>query len=130
MAMSNTHAFSKDLYGELVEVCEDAIITIDERQRICLFNRSAQRVFGYKAEEVLGEPMEMLMPEHFAQVHSRHFNGFAASRTRSKFMSDRPRISGRRKDGSEFPAEITISKVEAGGRLYIAAVLRDVTERQ
>ena len=89
----------------LLDTAVDAIIAIDQTQRIRLFNRGAEAIFGYRAEEVLGRPLEMLLPASSREAHRGHVRGFAASAVPGRYMGDRGEIRGRRKDGSEFPAE-------------------------
>jgi len=117
-----------DLAAVLVLV-PDAVIVIDEDQRIRFFNRGAESIFGYEAPEVLGKPLDILIPERFARVHREHVRDFARSPVKTRLMGERTGIAGVRKSGEEFPAEASISKVETGGRRMFAVVLRDDTER-
>jgi PAS domain S-box-containing protein len=112
-----------------VDLAEDAILSVDEDQRIVLFNRGAERTFGYVADEVVGQPLDLLIPERFWGVHHYHMRAFAESPVDARVMGERRPVHGRRKDGTEFPADVTISKFRDGGRLYLNAILRDVTER-
>jgi PAS domain S-box-containing protein len=122
-------AISLAARAKLTNLAEDAIISVDENQRIVLFNRGAERTFGYRAEEVIGQPLETLFPTRYAAVHREHMAGFATSPIAARAMGERRPVLGRRKDGTEFHAEVTISKFREDGRLYFSAILRDVTER-
>jgi PAS domain S-box-containing protein len=108
----------------------DAIVAIDQYQNIALFNRAAERMFGRAAQEVMGQPVTLLMPPHLARAHQGHVRGFMASGTGSRTMAPMLEITGLRADGSQFPVESTISQTLIDGRRQLTAVLRDVTERR
>jgi PAS domain S-box-containing protein len=107
-----------------------AVISVDEEQRICLFNRGAEAIFGHAAAEALGQPLEMLMPARFRKVHREHFNVFAGGPEVSRAMGKRGEFPALRKDGTEFPAEASILKLESGGRAIFTSLVRDITERK
>ncbi|HEX9180399.1 MAG TPA: ATP-binding protein, partial [Burkholderiales bacterium] len=114
----------------MLGIAEDAVIIADYGQRIRFFNQGAEKVFGYTAAEVLGQPLEMLLPPESRPSHHAHVEHFAVSGDAARRMGERGEISGRRKDGSVFPAEASICRLHtAGGTLY-TAILRDVTERR
>jgi two-component system cell cycle sensor histidine kinase/response regulator CckA len=117
-------------FAGIVEISDDAIISLDRDQRITLFNRGAERIFGYRASEVLGRPLEMILPPRFAEIHQTHVSDFEHSPDALRPMAERSDIYGRRKDGSEFPAEASISKFEIAGELVLSVRLRDVSERR
>ncbi|MBK5268459.1 MAG: PAS domain S-box protein [Acidimicrobiia bacterium] len=122
---------SERRYRELFETAADAIIGIDGDNRIVLFNRQAESVFGYRAEDVIGEPLVMLLPERFRDIHPHHVEGFAQGRVSRRFETSADRVLvGLRRSGEEFPIEITISKRPVDGSLEFTAVVRDITERQ
>ncbi len=115
----------------IVSASADAIISIDERQRITLFNEGAERIFGWTAAEALGAPLDLLIPERFREPHRAHVARFAAGATSSRGMGHRQApILGLRKSGEEFPADAAISKIAVGGATILTAALRDVTTRQ
>jgi PAS domain S-box-containing protein len=114
----------------MVEISADAIISVDERYRIILFNSGAEQIFGYSRSEVLGRPLETLLPERFRSHHGAHMEAFAEGRQPARRMGERREIAGVRKDGQEFPAEASISRMDTPeGRIY-TVVLRDVTDRR
>jgi PAS domain S-box-containing protein len=114
----------------LLAIAADAIIAIDEQQRITLFNHGAEVVFGYASVEVLGQPLEFLLPERFRHNHSDHVRAFGAASVPARRMGERQEIYARRKDGHEFAAEASICKLEVGGRRSFMVVLRDISERK
>ena len=116
--------------SSIVEISLDAIVGADERQRITLFNHGAELTFGYGRDEVLGKPVEVLIPERLRAMHRAHFAGFIASPESTRRWHERTvPIRAVRKNGEEFPAEASISKFDAGGERMITVVLRDVSER-
>jgi PAS domain S-box-containing protein len=114
----------------ILDIADDAIISIDRSQRIILFNRGAERIFGYTKEEALGQPLEMLLPNAARFGHSRHVQSFSHSPTAARRMAERSEIAGRRRDGSEFPAEASISRLGEGEDVIYTAILRDVTQQK
>ena len=120
---------SPELLGRILELADDAIISVDAQYRITLFNQGAERIFGYSAAEAIGRPLDLLLPARVAEVHRRHVGDFERSSVPARPMAERGRILGRRKDGSEFPAEASIAKVDVDGRKMFAVILRDVAER-
>jgi len=119
-----------DQLAEIIEIAEDGIVTVDARQEIVLFNRGAAKTFGYTPEEVVGKPLELLLPERFRPPHRGQVEGFAAAASAARLMGERREVYGRRKDGTEFPAEVSISKFGTGPAVLITAIVRDVTERK
>jgi PAS domain S-box-containing protein len=114
----------------IVEIADDAIISVDSSQRIVLFNRGAERLFGYPRSEIVGHPLDLLLPAGAAQVHRRHIEEFARAPEVARRIGERRKVSGRRKDGSEFPAEGSVSKLALGGEWLFTVILRDVTARR
>ena len=114
----------------ILSIAADAIISIDEKGRIVLFNQGAEKIFGYADAEVMGQPLETLIPQRFRASHEGHIQRFAASGTTAQRMGERQEVAGLRKDGSEFPAEASISKLVIDGNTTFTVVLRDVTERK
>jgi PAS domain S-box-containing protein len=121
---------SESRFEGILKIAEDAIISVDSSQRILLFNQGAETVFGYTATEVIGKPLDVLLPERFAYAHRGHVEEFARSTEVSRTMAQRREVFGRRKDGREFPAEASISKLEAGEHVVFTVILRDITERK
>src|SRR5689334_19252082 len=122
---------SEAKFSGILAIAADAIITIDEAQRIIHFNHGAEEIFGYTAAEAIGQPLTVLLPERFRSMHERHVKDFGASAESARRMGHRRAVAGRRKNGSEFPAEASISKLDlpTGQRIY-TVLLRDITERK
>jgi PAS domain S-box-containing protein len=115
--------------GGIVESAMDAVITIDELQRIVQFNAAAERVFRWPRGAVLGQRLDMLIPARLRAVHLQHIERFAQTAVTSRGMGRQAVLSGLRADGSEFPIEASISQhVEDEHKLF-TVILRDVTER-
>lgn len=117
----------------IVNTATDAIISVDQDQRIILFNQGAEIIFGYSAAEMLGQPLDRLLPAQFGEIHRRHIRDFAAApeaSRASRHMAEGREISGRRKDGTEFPAEASIAKSTVNARTALTVILRDMSERK
>jgi PAS domain S-box-containing protein len=117
-------------FSSIVDIAADAIVSVDDGQIITLFNQGAERIFGYQAAEVIGRPLDLLLPPDVHEVHREHIRQFAGSRDSARRMGERSEVRGRRKTGEIFPAEASISKFDVGGRHVFTAVLRDVTDRR
>ena len=116
----------------IIDISADAIICVDREQRVLFFNEGAEAIFGYARDEVLGQRLDMLLPEQLRALHARHVDAFGQSPVRARRMGERQEIEGRRKNGEQFPAEAAIAKLEPGegDAVMYSVVLRDVTERR
>ena len=114
----------------IVDISPEAIISVDIDQRILLFNQGAEMIFGYTANEALGQTLDMLLPVDARKVHPIHFERFARSPAYRRAFEERLEIFGLRKDGNEFPAEASISKLDLGGELLFTVMLHDISERK
>lgn len=117
-------------FASIVDIAADAIISVDEDQVITLFNQGAERIFGYKGSEVIGQPLDLLLPTDAHEVHREHIRQFARMGMLARRMGERSEVRGRRKNGEVFPAEASISQIDIEGRRVFTAVLRDITERR
>ncbi|NOZ73746.1 MAG: PAS domain S-box protein, partial [Chloroflexi bacterium] len=124
--------YDKSLLSTILELAPNAIIVVDNEQRIILFNRSAENIFGYKAEEVFGKPLDILLPPTAIDVHRDQVNHFVREGYASRRMEERGHkgsLQGRRKDGSLFPIEVSIGVIPyAKGRIAVA-IVHDISER-
>jgi two-component system sensor kinase len=121
---------SEELLAEILDNAAEAIISIDESQHITVFNQGAEQIYGYSANEVLGKRLDVLLPERFIEVHRQHVRNFAAAPEKARRIAEGIQVFGRRKDGSEFPAEASISKLKLAAGTIFTVILWDVTERK
>jgi len=116
-------------YREVLQMAADGIISIDDAQRVVVFNAGAEELFGYRPEDVIGKPLDLLLPDDVAGRHSGFVAAFADGPAQSRQMGGRRHLLGRRKDGSLVNIEVGISSRSESGRTLCTAVVRDVTER-
>ncbi len=116
-----------DDFGKLFDAAPDAMVLVDGSGRVALVNAQTERLFGYPRGEILGQPVEMLVPERLREIHLGHRAGyFAHPDVRPAGLE----LYGRRQDGSEFPVEIRLSPIDLGGATVSVAAIRDITERK
>lgn len=116
--------------ARILLMAEDAIVSCDADQAITFFNLKAEAMFGYGAEEIIGQPLTLLLPEAARAAHPAQVEAFGAGRVASRMMSERQEVEGRRRSGEIFPLEAAITKVSVGGTLTYTAHLRDITARK
>lgn len=116
---------------DALQLIDDAVICTDENGRILLFNRAAERGFGYSAAETIGQPVEILLPLPERTKHALQVQGYLVEGTNlSRFMGAKREVTGRRKDGTEFPTEAILSRHLVDGSTILTVVHRDITERK
>jgi PAS domain S-box-containing protein len=117
--------------GAIVDSAMDAVITVDEEQKIVLFNRAAEQVFHVRREEMLGTPLDRLLPARFRDAHHGHIEGFGRTGVTSRRMGDVTTLWALRgNDGEEFPIEASISQAVEGSKRFFTVILRDITVRK
>ena len=114
----------------IVDSAMDAIISIDAQQHITLFNRAAERIFGYESREVLGHRLDLLIPARFHRGHHRHVETFGGTGVSSRPMMAQRIVTALRKSGEEFPIDASISQNEIRGQRFYTVILRDVSMRE
>jgi len=121
---------SEAKFAGILDIAADAIITVDDAQRILHFNTGAELIFGYSRTEMLGQPLERLIPARFRAAHEGHMRRFAAGAETARRMGERREIFGLRRGDIEFAAEASISRLATPTGTLFTVVLRDITERK
>src|SRR6266851_5007412 len=126
---TSTSAVSDAVYKTLVESAPDGIVIVGQEGRIVVVNSQTENLFGYDRAELINKPIEVLIPERFRGKHRGHRAGFM-SNLQLRPMGAGLELHGMRKDGSEFPLEISLSSVQTPNGLLVSAVVRDITDRK
>ena len=126
----SAHALTENQFYNIINIASDAIITTDEDLAIVNFNSGAEEIFGYTAEEIIGQHLNTLIPPRFRSAHDEHVRHFARSGVPARRMGERRQIWGLRKQGEEFPCEASISQLRIEGEVLFTVVLRDISDRK
>lgn len=121
--------FGEQVFRELLEAAPYALVLVDEEGRIVLINVQTERLFGYARDELIGRTLESLLPEPFRDQHRQHRARYTAD-PYLRPMGEQLELYGLRRDGSQFPAEVSLSPLVCQDRLYISAALRDISQRK
>jgi PAS domain S-box-containing protein len=112
----------------IIGSARDAIITVDENQRIILFNSAAERILRCPAAEAIGGPLDRFLPERFRRHHAGHVDAYGKTGVSARDMGPISPMYGRRADGEEFPIQASISQVHSGGQKLYTVILQDITQ--
>jgi PAS domain S-box-containing protein len=129
LAQSALHQ-SQDQITAIIQSAMDAIITVDETQRVVIFNAAAEKMFGRTQAEATGQSLEQFIPQRFRQGHAEHIHRFGHTGVSNRAMGTLGAIWGVRSNGEEFPVEASISQAQSGSRKLFTVILRDITERK
>ena len=121
---------SEARFSEIIDLAPDAVISIDRERRILMASKAVTAIFGYDPEELIGQPIEILLPERFRSGHGDLIEKFRASSDITRDMNRRGKVMGLRKEGTEFPAEASIGKIGDDGNSEFIVLLHDITERE
>lgn len=114
----------------IIQSAMDAIITVDEAQRVVIFNAAAEKMFGCTQAEATGQSLEQFIPQRFRQGHADHIHRFGHTGVSNRAMGTLGAIWGLRSSGEEFPVEASISQAESGSQKLFTVILRDITEHK
>ncbi|MBU1065383.1 PAS domain S-box protein [bacterium] len=120
---------SEEKYRSLVNTANDAIISVDSRGNIVFWNSAAEKFFGYPADETIGKPVTVIIPERFREVHQKEMMR-VVSTEKSNIIGKTVEITGLRKDASEFPLEISFASWKTREGVFFTSIVRDITERK
>ena len=121
--------FDDPIFAGLLEAAPDAMLCVDSDGLIVLVNAQAERLFGYPREELAGQPVEILVPDAIKAGHPALRAGYAAN-PQPRLMGAGLELSGRRRDGTTFPAEISLSALDTDQGILVSAAIRDVTQQR
>ena len=120
----------RERFRALLESAPDAMVIVDRSGKILLVNARAEKLFGYQRAELIGQPVELLVPERFKKQHPLHRERMLDSGQQSRQLCSGLELFGLRKDGSEFPAEISLSPIRTVDGLVVSSDIRDISERK
>lgn len=120
---------SEERFRSVTETAHDAIVMADQKGAIVLWNKGAQTIFGYSANEVLGQPLTLLMPERYHDGHRKGLQRFLQT-GEARVIGKTVELHGKRKDGGEFPLELSLTSWKTGNEIFFSGIIRDISERK
>jgi two-component system, cell cycle sensor histidine kinase and response regulator CckA len=127
---STLHTEAEARLAGIIASAMDAIITVDEDQRVVVFNTAAEKTFGLSSAEAVGQPLDTFIPQRFRTAHREHIKTFGRTNVTKRMMGRLNTLFGLRSNGEEFPIEASISQVEVQGKKLYTVILRDITEKR
>lgn len=128
--MTNDKSFpAQDTLIDIVDFSADAILALDDENKIVLFNAAAQTLFGYTEDEIIGKPLDILLPKNTREKHDGYLASFDEAKERSRFMANRSTVHGLTKDNELIPLDISIQKHPHARRVKYSAMCRDISKR-
>jgi diguanylate cyclase len=121
--------FMDNIYQSLIMTANDAIILGDSKGNIISWNRAAEAIFGYKEKEVIGKPLQLIIPPHLREAHQQGINRYLATNV-PHVMGKTLELLGLRKNGEEFPIELSLSTLRKGEEILFSGIVRDISERK
>jgi len=129
MSDKNDGSLDKEYLSTIIEHVVDGIVTIDETGTIETVNLAMEDMFGYSAEEMTGQNVKLLMPQRYANEHDGYLNNYITTNI-PKIIGTGREVEGRRRDGTEFPIDLSVSEIEVSGKRRFVGILRDISERK
>ncbi len=120
---------AEEMFRLAVEACPSGMVMIDSDGKMVMVNAEIESQFGYAREELIGQPVDMLVPERLRTQHARHRHQFAPKPETRRMGAGRD-LFGRRKDDTEFPVEVGLNPIRAGDHLLVLGVIVDISERK
>ncbi len=126
---SEADELSSDKYRQILDTAPDAMVVVSQHRKIVFVNAQTEKMFGYPRHELLGQPLDALIPERFRSTHGGHVDGFFAQ-PGTRLMGSGIELFGRRSDGTELAIEVSLSPVGSDDGFLVSAAIRDITDRK
>jgi len=121
---------SEARFSGIIDLAEDAIISLDDKHNIILFNQGAEKIFGFNKGDMIGKHIDELLPDNLKDNHSKYIDEFSSSKDNARLMLSRNTLFGIRKNGQSFPMEASISRLKINNRFIFTAIIRDTSKQE